>query len=231
MCGRFFLVADEDSLVEEFQAIRDNPLERLPPSWNIAPTHRAMVIGQRGDTRVLRALRWGLVPPSATDLSVGARHINARAEGLFERPTFRAAARARRCLVAASGFYEWQREGARRQPFAMRPPGDGVVTFAGLWERWLAPDGGEVRSFAIVTTEANDDLRAIHARMPVAVPRAGWDAWLDPRTPQGDVRALLAPAPAGTWVPRAVGPRVGDVRNNDPTLLDDAAEAELQGVS
>lgn len=223
MCGRFFLVTDDDALVEEFQAIRDNPLERTPIRWNIAPTQRTPVVGLRDGVRVLRALRWGLVPARARHDVAAARHINARAEGLFERAMFRDAARARRCLVPASGFYEWQGKGKTRSPYALRPSHPPLMAFAGIWERWSASDGTELRSFAIITVAANTEVRALHERMPAILPRARWDAWLSRDTPRELLTEMLAPAPDGTLTLQRVDGRVGNVRHDDAALLDPPA--------
>ncbi len=220
VCGRFFRVADTDVLVDEFQLVRDNPLERVSPSWNVAPTHRVPVVGWREGRRALRSLRWGLVPHHARTADDGAKHANARAETIFERAAFRDPARARRCLVPASGFYEWQRHGRDRTAWAFAPAEAPLLALAGLWDRWISPDGEELRTLAIVTTDASDDVRAVHTRMPVILPKRAWDLWLDPRSDLDRVCAVLGPAPAGTLRGWAVDPRVGNVAHNDPGLLD-----------
>ena len=220
VCGRFFRVADNDALADEFQLVRDNPLERVSPSWNIAPTHRVPVVGWRDGQRALRSLRWGLVPHDARNADDGAKHANARAETIFERAAFRGPARARRCLVPASGFYEWQRHGRDRTAWAFAPTAGPLLAFAGLWDRWIAPDGAELRTLTLVTTDASDDVRAVHDRMPVILARDAWDLWLDPRSDLDRVRAVLGPAPVGTLRGWTVDPRVGSVAHNDPALLD-----------
>ncbi|MFO0625988.1 MAG: SOS response-associated peptidase [Polyangiales bacterium] len=223
VCGRFFLVADADTLVDEFQLVRDNPLSRLTPSWNVAPTHLLPVVGRREGGRALRRLRWGLVPHWARTAEDGAKHANARAETIFERSAFRDPARARRCLVPASGFYEWQRAGRARTPWAFAPAEGPLLAFAGLWDRWVAPDGEELRTVTLVTTDASDDVRAVHDRMPVILARDAWALWLDARSDLDAVRAVLRPAPAGTLRAWAVDPRVGSVAHNDAGLLAPAA--------
>ena len=220
MCGRFFLVADTDVLVDEFQLVRDNPLERVSPSWNIAPTHLVPVVGWRQGRRALRTLRWGLVPHHARTADDAAKHVNARAESIFERPAFRDPVRARRCLVPASGFYEWQRHGRVHTAWAFAPVEGRLLALAGLWDRWIAPDNSELRTLAIVTSDASDDVRAVHHRMPVILSPRAWDDWLDPRCDLDRVRELLRPAPAGTLRRWTVDPRVGHVAHNDPALLD-----------
>lgn len=193
--------------------------KNLPPRYNIAPTQDALVIRRHPETgqRSADMLRWGLLPGWAKDASGGARMINARAETVADKPSFRAAFAKRRCLVPADGFYEWQTlpRGARQPWLIARADGD-LFSFAGLWEGWRAPDGTIVRSFTIITTEANAGLRPIHERMPVILPPEVYTAWLDPATPADDALAMLRPAPDDLLTAYRVSTRVNNVRNDDP---------------
>ena len=169
----------------------------------------------------------GLVPSWAKDRSVGSKMINARCEGIVTRPAFRSALLRRRCIIPADSFYEWQVCGgpARpRQPYVIRRRDRRVLSFAGLWEVWrdpAAPDGPLLRTAAIVTTAANDALAPIHSRMPVVLPDAAVDAWLDPRLVDPDVlTAMLVPAPDDWWAAEAVGTRVNAVTNEGPELIE-----------
>jgi putative SOS response-associated peptidase YedK len=198
MCGRFsFACGDRDLIEAEFSV-------RLPwslsPRYNIAPTQEVLAVVEdetEGGRRV-EALRWGLIPSWAQDAKIGNKLINARAETLFEKPSFREAARRRRCLVLADGFYEWRRlPDGRKTPVYVRLALKRPFALASLWERWEAPDGNRVKTCAIVTTEANELLRPIHDRMPVIVPRELRDLWLDPAVHDPEALApVLKPYPA-----------------------------------
>ena len=193
---------------------------------------------QRDDGRMVERVRWGLIPSWAGKPSEGARLINARAESVATSPAFRVAFRARRCIVPSDGFYEWQRDGARRQPFFLGPPTDksgGVLAMAGLWSVWKDPATGLwVPSAAVITTGANGQVTPIHDRMPVLLPRDVWAGWLDPAEKDADwLRSLLVPAPDDILAIHAVSTRVNNVRNNGPELIeplepDPTAEAQGQ---
>ncbi len=235
MCGRFTLRAPAHDLAAAFGVdLRAN----LAPRYNIAPTQpvavlRAGAAGAGGDkalARVLALLRWGLIPAWTRDPSIGARMINARAETLAEKPAFRAAYRARRCLVLADGFYEWRKpaegegRGAAKQPWFIHRADDAPFAFAGLWERWTGPDGAAIESCAIVTTEANARLAPIHDRMPVIVPPEAYDLWLDCRHGASErVAALLRPAPDDALVAHRVSRYVNAPANDDPACVAEIA--------
>jgi putative SOS response-associated peptidase YedK len=229
------------------------PAAAPPPDWNVAPTKEALVVLERppredrtaDPVRQLRALTWGLVPSWAKDRSVGARMINARAESLLDKPAYRRAAASRRCLVPADGWYEWQTSPVaqdakgrpRKQPFFVRPAdGDGLA-FAGVYELWrdasrdLEDPAAWLATYAVVTTDAEPGLDRIHDRMPLVLPPDRWDAWLDPAvTEPDDVRALLAPVAPGRFLATPVTPRVNNVRNNGPELVEPAPRDQLVGV-
>ena len=157
----------------------------LVPRYNIAPTQQVPVIRLRADaSRELSLLRWGLVPSWAQDPSIGQRMINARAETVASKPSYRAAFRRRRCLVPADGYYEWQKAGRAKQPYYIRLRDEPLFAMAGLWEQWHDTGGELWETFAIITTEANQATRAIHDRMPVILSQQDYAQWLDPACEQ-----------------------------------------------
>ena len=217
MCGRFTVRTPAHRLAEAFGVdLRAN----LAPRYNIAPTQQVAVL--RGDG--FSMLRWGLVPSWAKDPAIGSRMINARAETVAEKPSFRAAFRQRRCLVLADGFYEWQkRSGGVKQPYYIRLADDRPFAFAGLWERWRRPEGGDLETCTIITTEANDALRPIHERMPVILPAADRAAWLDPGTaPREALQAMLRPYPGDAMTAFPISRLVNNVRNDEPACIEAA---------
>jgi putative SOS response-associated peptidase YedK len=208
MCGRFALQSIPKPVLDEFVIIPPP----VKPRYNIAPTQPVPVVLAGHDGKpVMAELRWGLIPPWAKDISVGVRAINARAETVAEKPAFRDAFGKRRCLVPASGFYEWKREGKTRTPYYFTSR-NGPIVFAGLWERW---DGGEIiRSFAIITTEANGLMSPIHDRMPVILRRGDWRSWIDADCRDlRHLQSLLSPAQEDALERREVGPYVNNARH------------------
>lgn len=182
----------------------------------------------RTGRRVVTGARWGLVPFWAKSPAAGRALFNARAESVSGKPAFRKAFASRRCLVPANGYYEWQAPPAgaparaRKQPFYITPADGSVLAFAGLWEFWRSPVGEPLVSTSIITTDSVGDLVNIHDRMPLILPASDWARWLDPAFDSADVSPLLAP-PAidlvGALELRPVGPAVGNVRNDDPSLI------------
>ena len=222
MCGRYLLRVDARSLERAFGVTELSETPRdLPPRFNIAPTQavpivrnkpgRDLTIIRRADGsagRELVSVRWGLIPAWAEDPAIGDRTINARAEGVSDKPSFRAAFRSRRCVVPASGFYEWRRQGrGPKRPHLIRRKDATPLGFAGLWERWRDRAEGETReTFTIITTEPNSLMAPIHNRMPVIIPEEAYDRWLDPEE-TGDPDLLvpypeeeLTAYPISTWV-------------------------------
>jgi putative SOS response-associated peptidase YedK len=217
MCGRYAAFLPAEAIVALFQTQGATP--NWAPTWNMAPTRDAPVVRlhpEAGDRR-LDLLRWGLVPHWAKDPKAVRLSINARSETLATTPMFRDAyARGRRCLVPADAFYEWQAVEGAKQPWAIAREDGQPLVFAGLWEGWRGGDGSVIRSFTIITTEANETLRPLHERMPVVLEPADWPLWLGEA--EGDVGELLRPSPAGFRLWR-VGPAVNNVRNDTMALL------------
>jgi putative SOS response-associated peptidase YedK len=213
MCGRF-TASDPRQLALRFGL---PALAELAPRFNIAPTQPVPVITM---DRTLVIARWGLVPKFAKDLSIGARMINARAETLESRPPFRDALRGRRCLVPADGFFEWRKEGKARRPYWLRLSGGKPFAFAGLWDVWRAPDGQEVPSVAIITTEPNALVAPIHDRMPVILRPEAEARWLDPAVQDlSDLVDVLQPHPSHEMEAIEVNSAVNSVANDDPRCV------------
>jgi putative SOS response-associated peptidase YedK len=224
MCGRFAASASAEDLMEFFEI--DERVEGLPEAaYNIAPTDPIAVILEReraeGVRRLLTPVRWGLVPSWAPDTRGAARLINARLETVAEKPTFRKAFAARRCLIPADGYYEWRPQPSasgkpRKQPYFIHPTGGGRMVMAGLYEFWKAPDGSWLTTAAIITTQATDELGYVHDRMPVLVESTQWDAWLDPGLTSGAEELVSVPVSGLEVYP--VSAAVNHVANDGPQL-------------
>lgn len=216
MCSRYFLDADGNVIAFTFRVPVN---DRIRKRFNIAPTQEAPVIRAAKDgAREVAMLRWGLVPSWARDLKIGTTMINARSEGVEAKPAFREALKQRRCLVPATGFFEWQGEPGRKQPWAITVPGQPLFALAGLWERWRPAEGEPVETFTIVTTDANQQVARIHDRMPVILPMDTLDTWL--AGPADEARALLKPW-GGELDLKAVGRYVSNVNHEGPECLGD----------
>ena len=220
MCGRYSVapVGTAEDIAELFEAI--NRAE-LRPRYNVAPSQDAPVVRlDRHAEREIVSVRWGLVPFFARDAKVGFANINARGETVATSRMFREAFERRRCLVIATGFYEWQKTGAKtKQPYNIEVVGSPVFAMAGIWERWKPASGEPMSSFAIITTEAATSISAIHERMPVILPRDAWPLWLDPDASPERAQALLRPFPGDGLLAYPVSPRVGSHVNDDPACI------------
>jgi putative SOS response-associated peptidase YedK len=215
MCGRYALHSQPE-IVALLYWLKTNP--ELKPRYNIAPTQHSPVIRLNDESEPeLVMMRWGLIPAWAKDVSIGARLINARAETVKEKPAFRAAYKKRRCLVPASGFYEWKVSGARKQPYFVHPKDEPLFSFAGLWEHWFDTDEKRIETFTIVTTEANGFMRSLHTRMPVMVEKTNLKNWLNPATGQDDPWQKLYPDKLMAAHP--VSLKVNSTRNDNESLL------------
>ena len=223
MCSRYFLDAEGNVIAYTFTV----PVhDRLKKRYNIAPTQRSPVVRIAADgTREMAMLRWGLVPFWAKDLAFGTKAINARSETAEEKPSFRNAFRKRRCVVPASGFFEWKGEPGKKQAYAITVSDQPLFAMAGLWESWKSPEGETVETYTILTTDANAEMAVIHDRMPVILPAAGVEAWVHSKP--DDVRALMKPY-AGHLAIRPIGKLVGNPRNDTPAVL---APLEAQAAS
>ena len=214
MCGRFSIIADLGELARRFGF--DGGGLSLEPSYNIAPTQQALTVREDGERRLAALMRWGLIPSWAKDPSIGARMINARAETIAEKPSFRTALRRRRCLVLADGFYEWQRvPGSRaKRPMRIVMRTREPFAFAGLWETWRDHDGQVIPSCTIITTGANELLAPIHHRMPVILPRESESLWLDASVDDpGLLDQVLGPYDAGAMDAYEVSTLVNSAAN------------------
>jgi putative SOS response-associated peptidase YedK len=220
MCGRFSQQRPASELAEIFAA---EPLADDPgPRFNVAPTDDALVVVQREDRRAITAYRWGLIPHWADAAKVGSRMFNARAETLTASPAFRDAFRQKRCLVPVDGFYEWHREGTRRQPFAIARADGRPLALAGLWSGWRDPAADRVvRTFTIITTRPNDQLAGLHDRMPVVVPDEAWSRWLDPGLEDpAELNGFFEPSDEVGLRIWPVSQLVNNVRNDGPELFE-----------
>jgi putative SOS response-associated peptidase YedK len=220
MCGRYLLQRSPAELAQYFGTV--NPTPNHAASWNIAVTQDSLVVRRHPESgeRHLDRLRWGLVPRWASDTKDAAKLMNARSEGIAEKPSFRDAFRKRRCLVPMDAFYEWRKaEDGTKQAYAVAQADGMPMAVAGLWEGWKQPDGAWLRSFTVITTEANEKQALVHHRMPVVLPPEVWDAWLgeEPAEP-ADLLELLVPCPAEELLAWPVDNRVGKVAENDARL-------------
>ncbi len=215
MCGRYCITSAPEAIRALFR-YPDRP--NFPPRYNVAPTQPVPVVRLMEGERRFALMRWGLIPSWVKDPKGFALLINARGETLNDKPAFRNAMKWRRCLFPADGFYEWKMEGGRRRSLHARRPGGGPLTFAGLWETWTGPNGEEVDTAAIVTTQANEEMAKLHHRAPVIVPPEQFDLWLSSEA--GIAAELIAPAPQGSMEVYEVSPAVNKVVNDAPDLVE-----------
>lgn len=217
MCGRF-TQADLDKLDETLFHLFG--ISSSEPRYNIAPTQNAAVIREGNRGRTIEPLRWGLIPSWANDPKIAMRTINARAESIAEKPAFKESFRQRRCVIPASGFYEWKKSGSKKQPYFIHPP-SGHFAFAGLWDQWFSHTEGPVETFTIITTNANDALVDLHDRMPAILGPDAIDAWLDPaNTNANELQSLLHPSPSALVDSYPVSTFVNNVANEGPTCIE-----------
>jgi len=242
MCGRYASSRRPEDLIEEFEVVADRTTTALAPDYNVAPTKQVYAVVERPPSkeseeppeRQLRVLTWGLVPSWAKDPKIGNRMINARLETVADKPAYRRAFAARRCLLPADGYFEWYATQEltasgkpRKQPFFIRPADHGTLAMAGLYEIWRDPTRAEDDperfrwTCTVITTDAEDDLGHIHDRMPLMVEPDRWGAWLDPRPAErDDLLALLQPAAPGRLEAYPVSTKVGNVAHNGPELIE-----------
>jgi putative SOS response-associated peptidase YedK len=226
MCGRYYRRSDKQKIAEAFHISQVDDFALPPWDYNVAPTTNQPIIRNSRDTgeRELVLLRWGLIPfftKSITDVK-GLSTINARAETVAKSPTYREPFKKRRCLVPASGFYEWKRlDPKNKQPFAFDLANGNMMAFAGLWDGWKDPANGQwLQTFTIITTDANELMAPVHNRMPVILHPSNFDRWLDRGETDRPPLDLLRPFPADEMEAHEANQGVGNVRNNGPELLE-----------
>jgi len=214
MCGRFSFV-DFEGIEERFQI--ETPT--LKPNYNVAPSQEVAVILNNGSNH-LAHFKWGLIPYWAKDPSIGHKLINARAETVDEKPSFKTCLQRGRCLIVADGFYEWKKEGSTKRPHRITLKDQDIFGFAGLWDTWKSPTGESVNSCTIITTTPNELMEPLHNRMPVILPRDVEQVWLDQSiTDSTFLKSLLMPYPADQMIVYEVSPFVNSVKNNGPECL------------
>ncbi len=228
MCGRYALSAEQDDILEAFAISTGYAGPILPADWNITPTREIYIVRDNLKAeRELATVSWGLIAPWAHDAQEALRSqsqaINARIETVHEKPTFRSAFVSRRCLIPATGYYEWATEMGRyspKQPFFIH--GNGLIAFAGIWDRWRAPDGSYKESAAIITRPSVGFLATVHSRMPTFLPTDRWNSWLDPAIKRTDeIRGLLqVTEPAKGLEAYPVASIVNSTANNGPELIE-----------
>jgi putative SOS response-associated peptidase YedK len=215
MCGRFSITKEKDEIEDRFEIHIDPAM--FVKNFNAAPSQILPIITNE-EPEQASFHKWGLIPHWAKDESIGNKLINARGETIAEKPSFRDAAEKRRCLVVTDGFYEWQRSGSEKQPYRITLSDESLFTFAGLWESWNAPDGRDVRTFTIITTEPNELMNPIHNRMPVMLTPEMEKVWISDE-PMEEVLHLLKPYDENDMNAYPVSKRVNSSKNNDISIL------------
>lgn len=224
MCGRYSITKEELRLRDYFGTGEN---VRLLPRYNIAPTQLAPVVVSDGDVRV-ESMHWGLIPSWSKDASSGYKMINARAETVLQKSTFRRCFESRRCIALADGFYEWQKQSGISQPFRITLRSGTLFGMAGLWDEWLRPDGTLVKSFTIITTAANESVRPVHDRMPVMLKPENFQRWINSETPCETLQTLLCPYPSAELIATPVSAVVNNARNDVPECTLPLKEAETR---
>ncbi|MDA0824158.1 MAG: SOS response-associated peptidase [Proteobacteria bacterium] len=216
MCGRYTLSTSGQNLADEFGV---SELASWLPRYNIAPTQSVPVIMRTNATLCAKQLHWGLVPAWSKDKKIGSKMINARAETVAEKPSFRNAFRARRCLIIADGYYEWIKRGDAKQAHFVTTEIGRPFTFAGLWESWTSDDASAYESCSIITCTSNDDLAELHTRMPVFISPSERSLWLDDNSSKSALLGLLRPAPNGIFKARPVSAFVNSPAHEGPGCI------------
>ncbi|HXG68467.1 MAG TPA: SOS response-associated peptidase [Blastocatellia bacterium] len=221
MCGRFVRRKTMPEIAEEFGV--EEIVADLKPSYNIAPTQEVAMVISDGGRKLLQA-RWGLIPAWADDPSIGNRMINARAETVTQKASFKNPFRKQRCLIVADGFYEWMQAGRGKKPFFIHLKSGRSFGFAGLYENWLSPERERITTCTIITTDANELMKPIHQRMPVIIPKEKEDLWLDPaQKDESALLDLLKPYPSNLMEAYEVSRVVNTPANNSPACLEPVA--------
>src|SRR3954471_14212497 len=217
MCGRYCITSAPEAIRALFR-YPEQP--NFPARYNVAPTKPVPIVRMADGERQFALVRWGLIPAWVKDPNDFSLLINARGESVNVKPAFKNAMKRRRCLLPADGFYEWKPAGNAKRPYLARPAAGGPIAFAGLWETWIGPNGEEMETAAIITTNASRDLAVLHDRMPVVVPPGAFDFWLDCRNVDAPAAtSLLAPAAEGLLDAYEVSSAVNRATNDEPTLI------------
>jgi putative SOS response-associated peptidase YedK len=218
MCGRYLILSSPEAFRRLF-GYRGQP--DFPPRYNVAPTQPVPIVRMVEGERQFALVRWGLIPAWVKDPRNFSLLVNARAQSVNEKPAFRNAMRRRRCLFPADGFYEWKDDTGRKRPFCIRPKDHAPIAFAGLWETWMGPNGEEMETAAIITTDASAELAHLHSRMPVVIPPHAFDLWLDCASADAMIAAeLLAPAPEGEFEAYEISSAINRAANEGPELIE-----------
>ncbi len=212
MCGRFAVIKKFEEIAAYYDA-RSFGGEEWQGNYNVCPTQLVPVLVEEPDGRELRLMKWGLIPFWAKDKKIASSMINARSETVKEKPGFRDSFKNKRCVIPASGFYEWQKlTSVKKEPYYFTPK-EGLFSFAGLWSSWISPVSIEVETFSIITTEANELIKPIHDRMPVMLGHNSWSAWMAKETKPNELQELMTPAPANQMKVVQVSQYVNKVKN------------------
>jgi putative SOS response-associated peptidase YedK len=225
MCGRYLITTAPEAMRRLFR-YPEQP--NFPARYNVAPTQPIPIVRLSEGERHFALVRWGLIPSWVKDPKAFSLILQARSDSVIDKPSFRNAMKRRRCLIPADGFYEWNEDTTPRRPYVVRPRHGDPIAFAGLWECWMGPNGEEMETAAIITTDANRALHHIHHRMPVVVPPAAFDFWLDcANVDAPTAAALLVPAPDDLLEAYEISTAVNRVANDTPALLEPLSAQEI----
>lgn len=221
MCGRFTLTAPIDQIQMRFDIEQFIDEDLYSPNYNVAPSQSVLAVINDGTNNRLGYLRWGLIPPWANDPKIGYNMINARAETLAEKPSYRHAFKKRRCLILADSFYEWKRhDDNTKTPMRIKLKSDDLFAMAGIWETWNSPDGNRINSCTVITTKPNELVKAIHDRMPVILKQKDEQVWLDKSITDTDLlHNLLKPYDTNSMEAYEVSSLVNSPKNNSVDLI------------
>ncbi|WP_159881641.1 SOS response-associated peptidase [Paenibacillus puerhi] len=221
MCGRYTLAADIAEIMDMFGI--DELAYEYSENYNVAPSHRIAGIVEHNGKRILKGFHWGLVPYWAKDIKIGYKMINARAETLLEKPSFRNLVSRKRTIIPADGFYEWMKIGKDKQPYRFQLKNKGLYGFAGLWDEWASPTGEQLQSCTIITTTPNELVADVHDRMPVILDTEEVAVWLSSEKDTDCLQTLLRPYPAEKMIKYPVSQSVGSVKNSGRDLIAEVA--------
>ncbi|MCC6888233.1 MAG: SOS response-associated peptidase [Hyphomicrobiales bacterium] len=218
MCGRYLITSTPEAMRRLFR-YPEQP--NFPPRYNVAPTQPIPIVRLHEGRRQFALVRWGLIPAWVKDPKTFSLLLQARSDSVLDKPSFRNAMKRRRCLIPADGFYEWNEAARPHRPFVVRPKQGGPIALAGLWESWMGPNGEELETAAVITTDANRTLQPIHHRMPAVIAPEAFDLWLDcANVDARTAAALLVPAPEDLFEAYEISPAVNRVINDYPGLLE-----------